>query len=208
MDIKIPTKLEVAALNKAECKITDEYIKMQAYYRFFVSAFLEEKLGLSRLDQRMKAAGFTEVKEEDKNFYQKYESSEMKYLYLRSYVHVERLSQKEQEILYAMNQGYKEKEIQNMISLIENTWKKVLQLDPEYPEIFIEEYPSIDGSGIYKGDTILLGMSSTFLYDQSGNIVDKKKEDKRIRETWSVAKQLEKIATKVLQTNIKVVVEV
>lgn len=206
--IKIPTKEEYINNNEISDEITEEYIKLQSYYRFFASAFLEEKLGLSRLDKRLEEEGFAKVRDEDKNFQQKYENSGMKYIYLRSKVHIERLNQKEFKILQELNGAYKEDEIRRVAELVEETWKKVLQLCPERPACLVEEYASIDGSGNFTGDTILLGISSSFKYSETGSIVDIEKEDRRIKIMLSVGKQLEKIATLMLQNPIKVVVEV
>lgn len=205
--IKVPEKAEVASLAKTENEITSEYVKKQAYYRFFVSAFLEEKLGLSRLDKRIAEKKILTVEEKNKNFYQRYECSNMKYLYIRSYVHVERLSLEELEILTALDDTCGEKEILKAVNLVENTWRKVLELNYEFPERMVEEYPSIDGSGRYKGDTVLLGLSSAAEYDEKGNFIDRDREDGRRKMILSVAKQLEQIASRTLQANVRVVVE-
>lgn len=206
--IKIPSKWEVPPMLEIKNEITSEYAKKQAYYRYFVSAFLEEKLGLSRLDKRIEERNIPAVEEKDKNFYQKYESSNMKYLYLRSYVHIERLNLEETKILNKLDEEYDEKEIQKIIDMVRNTWQKVLELNYDFPESIVEEYPSIDGSGRYKGGTILLGLSSVADYDEKGNFIDKDQEDRRRKTIMSIAKQLEQIASRILHTNVGVVVEI
>lgn len=204
--IKIPSREETALVYQGEVSITEQYVKRQAYYRFFASLFIEEKLGLSRLDHRLAECNFSITKE--KNYYQKYECTNMKYLYLRSYIHIERLTKEEQDILDKLEESQGETEIKKTVDLIEGTWRKVLELDNNFPERMIEVYPSLDGSGRYKGKTILIGLSSEATYDTSGNLADKEQEDRRVRTMLSVAKQLEKIASGILQTEVGVVVEV
>lgn len=208
LPLKIPSMEEVTSACNEVSGINALYIKRQTYYRLFVSALFEEKLGLSRLDRRLEERSIPAVQETEKNFYQKYEVSGMKYLYLRSYIHIERLTQEEAAILVRMDDHCKEAEAMDMKNLVENTWRKVLELDHEFPERIIEVYPSIDGSGRCKGNSILLGLSSKAEYDKNGNFADEGKEDERIKMMLSVAQQLEDIASRVLETNVKVVVEV
>lgn len=206
--IKVPVKEEVITQNKTSEWITDEYCICQAWYRFLVMAMLDEKIGLSRLDKRMEEAAFIPVPEEKKDFYQKYESSTLNYLYLRSFVHIERLSADDRELLKIFSEEQNETTGYQIAEMIERTWKKVLVLDFEGKSQMVEEYKSLDNSGLFEKDTILLGISCAAKYDEQGNYVDKDAEKNRVNTIYSVASQLEKICSKILKAKIKVVVSV
>lgn len=207
-ELMIPSIEEVYELGKAECEITAQYVKMQAYYTVFVMEFLKEMLGLDRLDKRLEDQNFLPVSFKNRDFYQSYQSGNMNYIYLRSFVHIERLHYEQKKFLSSLNENMDELQMKRAAELIEDTWSKVLKLDEEHPEYIVEEFESIDGSGIFSGNAILLGIGSEARYNEKDNYADPKKEEDRVNLFCSVADQMEKIFSKMLQANIKIVLNI
>ncbi|MBT9775776.1 hypothetical protein GPL15_04520 [Clostridium sp. MCC353] len=121
-NISLPSLKETERLNLAEKngnpvlfrsgQITGQYLKLQAVYRYLFGVYLRSQSGLGRLDERLKERGFLKAGEDDMDYYQRYDYMGMDYLYLRSYVHIERLTTEQIELLRPLiGEGKREQEL-------------------------------------------------------------------------------------------------
>lgn len=117
------------SLFSKEKKYREKYFEMQALYRKGLDIFLDEELQLTAIDKELSLdkLGITECK--DKDLYRKYSTLNTTYVYLRNYVHIERLSDKQIEFLYGRITECNEEIDQELYNLVKNTFEDVLIYD-------------------------------------------------------------------------------
>lgn len=188
--------------------ITEQYIKLQVLYRFLFSVFVISKTGLDRLDKRLSVQKFLAAEQENMDFYQVYDLMGLKYFYLRSFVHVERLSDEE---LICLQDCYDDKgseeKMQMAAKVMEESYKTVLAVNPREREQWYELFPSISGEGRVQGDNIVFTMKSIADYED-GMLKDFETDRKRINIFLNIKNQIETILTKALGMKVIVFVEV
>lgn len=210
-----PAVEETAELNLFESNensvfetVDEEYVMLQSLYRYFAGAVLLARLELDKLDSRFVNEGFLPRREEKLSYYQKYDYMHMNFIYLRSYVHIERLSAENIGLLKKALENRDEAVTTETLKMVDNTLLDVLAVNPEKANVTVEVFPSIDGSGRFKGNSLLLGIGSSADYDENGMLKDKEENYRRINIMCSVKEQLEYICTGILNNNVGVVVEV
>lgn len=215
----VPKKKEIEALKILEMEgasvfyegnqISDEYLKIQVLYKALFSIFLSAKSGIERLDDRLAQRHFIPASGADMDFYQRYDLLGLDYLYLRSYVHVERLNEEQVNVFArCIDQKDDGEMLREAAKVMEATYKDVLAVKPNLPEQYFEIFPSLHGEGRIKGRAVLIGMKSKADYDEQERLKDEEAEKKRIRIFKSVKKQLEEILSRTLETEVVVVAEV
>lgn len=218
-NISLPSLIETEKMNLTEKtdnpllfnsgKITDQYLKLQAIYRYLFGIYLSSQSGIGRLDDRLREGGFIKADENEMDYYQKYDLMETDYVYLRSFVHIERLSQEQIELLDCLAQKKgSEQELKDAAKMVEETYRQVLAVNHEHLEQQFEIYPSVYEGGIVTGKTILIGLKSMADYDVNGMLKDESEDQKRINIFYSVSKQLETILSKILETEVVVITEI
>lgn len=217
--ISLPSLQETENLNLVETsanpvlfhsgRITGQYLKLQAVYRYLFGVYLRSQSGIDRLDDRLKQQGFLKAGEEDMDYYQRYDYMGMDYLYLRSFVHIERLTPEQIELLdHMIREKGREPDLKEAARLVEETYRNVLAVSSEHPDRQFEIYPSVFGEGIVRGAAVLIGLKSMADYDSSGMLTDEEEDQKRIRILYSVGKQLETILSKTLEAETVVITEI
>lgn len=186
-----------------------EYIKVQKLYRMLVSALITARSGLEQLDDRLFKEGFRPRSGEDMDYYQRYDLMGLRFFYLRSFVHVERLTPQEAKAFEdcVKNQD-RDSAFAEALNIVNETYRKVLERSPAHPERHFELFPNIHGNGIISGDTITLALCSEADYDEAGMLRDEQADQRRVNVFWNVQRQLETIMQKALETRIFVMVEV
>lgn len=154
------------------------YGKLFMYYRYLVSSILNEKSNLKMVDDFLVNNGLSAKVAED-DFYQKYDFMGLKFFYLRSFAHIERLSEQQIALLERCLENGREEDIDEAIKMVESTYKNILSISPEAPKYQYEMYPSIHGDGLVEGDVCILGLRREVLYDEDGMIADWKQEEAR-----------------------------
>lgn len=217
--LSLPSLEEAEAVNQAAItenpilfpagRITERYLELQALYRYLFSMYLTAQSGISRLDSRLKERGYLKAGESNMDFYQKYDLMGLDYLYLRSFVHIERLTPEQIDLLerLARKQGG-EQTLKDAVQMMEQTYKQVLAVNSENPKQQFEIFPSVYGEGIVKGEAILIGLKSMADYDGAGMIKDEDEDQRRVNTFYSVSKQLETILSKMLKTEVVVITEI
>lgn len=202
-------QMESAADFEENGRPSPHYIQVQKLYRMLVSMILVAKSGLDQLDKRLQIEGFLPRDEVDMDYYQRYDLLGLHFFYLRSYVHVERLSQEEMPAFAdCLANRHNEEHLLKALQITDKTFRKVLKISPKHPQQRFELFPSIYGEGIVSGDTIVLGLCSKANYDAQGMLVDTQLDDRRIWVCRNVQRQLEPILQEAFETNISVIVEV
>lgn len=186
----------------------DQYLEVQKLYRLLFGSFLLAKSGLDQLDERLAKEGFRPRGNEEADYYPKYDLMGLPFFYLRSYIHVERLSEAEAGVFtrcLAERDGHT---LAQALDVVSGTYLTVLEVSPEHPQQQFELFPNIHGVGRVSGDTIAVALSSQARYDEQGMLLDQDAELRRIRVLDNVQRQLEPILKQALQTNVFVMVEV
>ena len=187
----------------------EQYLEVQKLYRLLFGSFLIAKSGLDQLDERLAKEGFRPRGDEETDYYQKYDLMGLHFFYLRSYLHVERLSEAEAGVFtrcLAERDGHTL--LAQALDVVSGTYLTVLEVSPEHPQQQFELFPNIHGIGRVSGDTIAVALSSRAGYDGQGMLLDQDAELRRVRVLDNVQRQLEPILKQVLQTNVFVMVEV
>lgn len=215
----VPTASEIRQLGLTEPKedrrifenghVTELYIRLQTLYKYLFSMFLTARSGLDRLDQRLTAQGFNKTAAENMDFYQKYDLLGLNFLYVRSYVHIERLDRDQLDcLLNCLENRGSESAVRAAADMMEQTFRHVLAVSPENPDQQFQLFPSVDGSGLVAGRAILVGLKSVEDYDSQGMIRDQEADRRRIQVFFSVKGQLEPILSKALSAEVTVLAQV
>lgn len=188
-------------------QITEQYIQVQKLYRMVFGLIFLGKSGLHRLDERLAKEEFLPKLEKEMDYYQRYDMFMLRYFYLRSYVHVERLGNQESMVIINSlenrdNIGY----FNDMVKLVNNTYLRVLEISPDTPNVYYELFSDVHGAGIVLGNTIAIAICSKAKYDKNG-MLDYEAEQHRVRVIYNIKRQLEFILKEILKTNVCIVVE-
>lgn len=218
-DIALPAVPELENLNIVENRsssllfqegeITDQYLKIWRLYQCLFGYYVIAQSGLDRLVTRLAEQEIPVADEAEKDFYQKYDTMGLAYFYLRSFAHIERLSDEEIQCLKScIDQKDQEEALQRAGKVVEDTYRKVMAVKPESGDKQVELFPSVYGEGNVPGDAIVIGMSSSAEYDEQGMLLDAEKDKKRIGILYSVKDQLEPILSRSLGTKVVVLVSI
>lgn len=202
-----PTKAEIVALDIVEGmpdNLFADYVQVQTLYRMILVPYFFEIMQLDILDQRLAERGYKTVLEKD--FYQKYDLMELNYVFLRSFIHVERLSETEILLFRKCIEERSEHLLRQAFQIVHATYQQVLALKPNWSDRQIEVQPSLYGEYQYTGDTILFGLASAAAYDEEGMLQSSKKEDERVRTFLSIQKQMEAQCKSVLGIPVRFLV--
>lgn len=218
-NMALPTAYELEDLNIIEQrsssllfqdgKITAQYQKIWQLYHCLFGYYVIAKSGLDRLAGRMAEQEIPPTEEDDKDFYQKYDTMELPYFYLRSFLHIERLSEEEIRCLIrCLEQKDSEAALKEAGKVVEITYKKVAAVKPESGEGLVELFSSVYGEGNVPGEAIAIGIGSSGEYDEHGMLADAEKDKKRIRILYSVKEQLEPVLSRCLGTKTVVILNI
>ena len=159
--------------NSSSNKHVDEgYIRMSNVYRLLFTKFIIEELDLKRYDEMIGNSGleFKPINKDKMDAYQLFSSDELKYLYIRNNIYIERLSSEEYNYL-RMN-SYKSELTPELTRFIEKTYSKVIFEDMtkngEECKVFFG--PNLNNF-MMENDTLVLGLR----YDEFYN--DKQSDD-------------------------------
>lgn len=218
-NMEIPTAAELEGLNIVderssallfrEGRITEQYRRIWQLYQYLFGYYVIAKSGVERLAGRMLERGILPVEQENRDFYQKYCGIGPAYFYLRSFLHIERLSENELPCLFGcLKQRDSEAALQEAGRVVENTYRRVAAVKPESGECQVELFPSVYGEGTVPGEAIVIGMSSSGEYDGQGMLLNAEEDKKRIRMLYSVKEQLEPVLSRSLGTKVVVIVKI
>lgn len=107
---------------------TKEYIDLYNIYRFFMTKYIIEKLKLKEYDKKIKnsKSNFLPIETDKMDVYQFFSCDELKYIYIRNNVYIERLSNKEINLLKDKLKNNDYSIDDSIEELIEKTYQKVI----------------------------------------------------------------------------------
>ncbi len=115
----------IQTLNKNEKEV---YFELYSAYSYFFRKYIIDKLNLKDYDEKLANSNlsYLKVKDENMDIYQDLSKDDLSYFYIRNNLYVERLTQEEKEYVYEKFVTNDEIMSDKMISLIENTYEKVI----------------------------------------------------------------------------------
>lgn len=107
---------------------TDKFYVLYKNYKILLEKFLVSKLPLLEYDNKIDNSGllFYPVKREDMDIYQLLSTMNLKYIYLRNVLNVDKLSNDDIELIISLNENELINSNDKMIELINRTYKDVL----------------------------------------------------------------------------------
>ena len=188
--------------------ITEDWILLsQAYQTLFGRVFLE-KTGLDRLEQRVLAAGIHGAGPEQKGFYQKYDRLGLSCFYIRCFARPERLSEEEMAMLKIAVETENEGMLPDIMKMVDETFAAVMAVSPEYPDTVFEPKMTLHRDYIVKGEEIPLVFRTVADFTPEGSLVSEKMEEKRLRITASILRQLDDGLSADLGASVRTTAEV
>ena len=164
------------AVRKGICPLSgfnEKYLYMQALYRKALEHYLSEQLSLMAYDDMLAESelNFIPIREDRKSFYQKYSTLDLKYIYLRSNLPIERLSKDDLKALEACIKEGKSDITEVLLELIIRTYPDIIMaLDDRTPETPIGF--SNDGQKIAQNNALVFEIGHSIEFDENGNFVN------------------------------------
>jgi hypothetical protein len=191
--------------------MTLEYLKLQNTYNIALSLFLEERLSIKKLDIELKSLDVIRVPkisfskiDSTESYYQVISHLNSKYIYLRNNIRIERLESDDVELLKKsdLENPTEKKEILEMIS---KTFMDVLSVKfkDEEKETYNVVYHN-NGKEIVTNNTIVFWLSYQEKFDDSGNYVNQKKENKKRKEVEKLVSKYSPIFSEELNCDVKI----
>ena len=75
------------------------YFELQQYYRTLFGLYFLSKSNIYKIDEELLKRNYRPASSKDMDFFQKYDLCGSDFLYLNSWIHIERLSQDEKDLL-------------------------------------------------------------------------------------------------------------
>lgn len=112
--------------------LTEKYYTVVKNYKVLLENYLMSKLPLKEMDDMIVNSGlaFVSLETDEMDFYQKFSSMKLKYVYLRNNLYVHKLSDEDINTLVGLTAKQMEKPNAELIELIERTYKDVIDAKP------------------------------------------------------------------------------
>jgi len=120
-----------------ENDFNDRFYKLYVNYKILFEKFLLYKLPLKEMDDKIRDSGllFISVGNEDMDIYQMMSTLNLKYIYLRNNLNVDKLSMKDIDLIINLDDKDLSKPSNMLFDLVERTFKDVLDMNRENEEI-------------------------------------------------------------------------
>ena len=138
-----------------------EYIDLYNIYRFFMTKYIIEKLNLKEYDKKIKNSkcNFLPVETDRMDVYQFFSCDELKYIYIRNNVYIERLSSEEINILEEKLKNNDYSIDKKVADLIEKTYQKIIFEDiMKNGKIYQITYGPDSSNYFARNDSLVLGI--------------------------------------------------
>lgn len=171
----------------------ENYFLLTSAYRYYLTKYLEEKVGLSKFDKRIETSelSFVPVDEKEMDFYQGFNRSNYKFIYLRNNIYIGNLSNEERnelcELIKSSELEYNEK----IGEFIGRTFKKAIFEKSKDNDSININYGPISQSFFAPNDALIIGLR----YDEynSNGMSDEewdKNHDSQVAEINNLRKEL------------------
>lgn len=181
----------------------EKYFYIQAAYKYAFCIYLKSNLGLGDYDEQLSTSQlkFIETKEGNKTFYQKNDPSNMKFIFLRNNIYVEKLSEEDIKTIEnaLLNSNKIDKDILN---IVRNTYKDVISSTREV-EDYAEAEIIFEATTLFTrkapNTALVLGVSDSYRWNDEGYLVDT--ENERMKEEY--IRQLTNIISEEFSNKLK-----
>lgn len=188
-------------------EINEKWIKLSTIYKYLFSYYFLKMTRLDKLDKKIASLAILSTPETKKNFFQRFDFMNLNYFYLRCWPRVERLSKEEtKSFLNSVNRG-DEGSWLVALSIVANTYKKVMTVNPEGENIIYEPISTLHGDYQVKGNEIPLTICSVAEFDSNGYLVSNENEQKRIRIFNEIWQQIDAALSRDIDCNTKTSIE-
>lgn len=138
----------------------EKYLSLYSIYRKLLTEYLIKKIGLKEIDQSIIESGlsFIPINEEDMDFYQYFSADDLKYLYLRNNVYIERLTNEERKFLEERISSEDYNLDKKAEELIERSFRKVISECEEENNKTKVFFGPTTSSYLVSNDSIVIGL--------------------------------------------------
>ena len=186
----------------------DKYFYIQAAYKFVLSKYLRDNMGLGEYDEQISKCElkFIEAKDDKKTIFQKNNPSGMKFIFIRSNIYVENLSKEDIKTIEdaLLNSDDITKDI---LGIVKDTYKDVLSCVREDEgnkehEIIYEDGALYHGKAL--NTALVIGIADAYEWDDKGSLVNTQNE--RLKEEYikKLAEEITKEYIDKLQMPVKI----
>ena len=139
---------------------TDKFYNLYKIYRRLLDTYLVEKLLLDTYDRDMDEAGlfFVPVKREDMAYYQYISTMNLKYIYLRNNIYVEKLSNEDIDKLLSLTADELKKPSNTVMKLIEDTYIDVIDVNTEKEVTCMARYGPDNNNFCLSSNELVIGI--------------------------------------------------
>ena len=143
--------------------LTDRYYTLVKNYKILLDKYLINKLPLKDMDDEIINSGlfFVPVEKDKMDFFQKFSTMKLKYLYLRNNLYVYKLSNGEIDTLVNLTNNQLSKPSNKLMEFIEDTYRMVIDSKPygeDVSSIFMKCYGIDDDEYWHKSDELIIGV--------------------------------------------------
>ena len=157
----------------------EEYLKIQAFYRKTLEQHLLDLLDLKHYDDILteNELRFIPLADDDMSFYQKYSTLDLKFIYLRNNLPIERLSKEDLDtIRFFMNET--KSDISELNRLVGITYQGLILAHDDLESDVPVSY-SNGGRNIAHNNALVLEIGHATEYDENDNFADAANETKK-----------------------------
>ncbi len=173
-------------------------MELNSLYLELLGIYLKEQLGLEDYDQEISDFGCLTVDKEDQSESQREKNMGLDYLYLRNDVHVERLTEEDQEILKAGQNAADTDARDHAMEVVVRTFPVCItpmpieqEEDKKFPYVYDNNVSSQGGEETVTMDTLLLRIATMADYDEDGEYVDAYKEVQKEKRLYELKERME-----------------
>ena len=186
----------------------DKYYRLYRNYRMLLDKYLVNKLSLDTYDNRIASSNlkFIPVKEEDMDFYEYISSMNLKYIYLRNKIYVEKLSPKDIDALLNISFKTLNNPTKEIFDIIENTYISVIDGNSEEDITALSRYGPDNDYYWFPSNEIVIGIRcDDFAENGSTKETWQENESKQNDFLSSLMEELANNANKILKTKVNVI---
>lgn len=205
-NLKIAKEKEISNNSIYESK----YLLLQSGYRAIFNEFLCKNTKIDEYQKKLDTSEFN-FPQSLKSEYSKIGAFGRKNIYLRNSLYVERLSDKDIELIFQAIDDDVIEISEELLLLVDRTWKEIITvyLDSHADE---EPYEIIyDEGGINKtvafNDSLVFELNYDVDFDPAGNIIDKENEKFKYQYATNLANQMEEEIANKLNCHVAVIIK-
>lgn len=184
-------------INEKKDIFSHEYLTLQEVYRKAFGQFIIEKLDLKKYEQELLESDmrFIPADKGKQSFYQKWDNMDMKYIFLRNNIPIERLNENDLEILKKEAADNRVEPSSEVMEMIERTYQDIISLwmiEKESDRKVETFYEQAISPVFVTMDSLVLEIQTCSEFDENGNYVSKEHEHEKDDYLGKLAERMER----------------